>query len=61
MFLDCKCVVTIVSPHNEYASAVMMNLIFLGVKQRDAIFKQRDAIFKIRIITDISVRKSGRV
>ena len=32
----------------------MMGLIFLGVEQRDA-------IFKVRIIRVISVRKSGRV
>ena len=45
--------VTRISPHYEYASAVMMDLIFLDVKQRDA-------IFKVRIIRVISVRKSGR-
>ena len=45
---------TKIGPHYEYASAVMTNLIFLGVKQCDA-------KFKVRIIRDISVRKSSRV
>ena len=38
----------------EYASAVMMDIIFLGIKQCDA-------IFKVRITRVFSVRKSDRV
>ena len=45
---------TRVSPHYEYASAVMMDSIFLAVEQCDA-------IFNIRITRVFPVRKSGRV
>ena len=46
---------TRVSFHYEYASVVMMGLIFLGVNVMPL------SIFKVRIIRIISVRKSGRV
>ena len=46
--------VTRISFHYEYASAVMMGLIFLGVKVMSL------SIFKVGIIRVISERKSGR-
>ena len=48
---------TRISFHYEYASAVTIGLIFVGVKQCDC----QLSIFKVRIKRVISVRKSGRV
>ena len=48
---------TRISFHYEYASAVMMGLSFLGVKQSDAL----KSIFIVRIIRVVSVRNLGRV